>query len=277
MRKWKQAIKQAFIYLVLFVFLVFLFFPIYWMISTSFKSRAAAFAIPPQPIPLQPTLDAYRSLREESLPVYVKNSLIVASTTTILTIMIASLGSYAFTRVKTRSAAALFYLILATQMFPLSVLIIPIYLIVLRLGLMNTYVALIVAYLAFALPFCIWYLRSYFQSIPTDLEEAAMIDGCSRLQAIRYVIFPLSLPGIVATGFFAFLTAWDEFLIALTLTNRNAMRTVPPGLVMSYVGEFGYRWPEMMAASLVVSIPVVVLFFVFSRYIIHGLIEGASR
>jgi len=226
---------------------------------------------------LQPTLAAFRSLQEESLPIYIKNSAIVASLTTVTTVIIASLSSYSFTRVRIKSAAVLFYLILATQMFPLSVLIIPIYLIVLKLNLLNTYAALVVSYLAFALPFCIWYLRGYFQSIPIDLEEAAMIDGCNRFQALRYVILPLSLPGVVATSFFAFLTAWDEFLIALTLTNRNVMRTIPPGLVMSYVGEFGYRWPEMMAASLVVSFPVILLFLAMSRYIIRGLIEGAVK
>jgi len=191
--------------------------------------------------------------------------------------VVASLSSYSFTRLRTRTASTLFYMILATQMFPLSVLIIPIFIIMSRLKLVNTYYALVISYLAFALPFCIWYLRSYFEKIPLEIEESALLDGCNRLQILRYIIGPLALPGIVATGFFAFLTSWDEFLFALTLTNRNNMRTVPPGLVISYVGEFGYRWPEMMAASLVVSIPVVVLFLIFFRYIISGLTEGAVK
>ena len=261
----------------LFLILIFLFFPVYWMISTAFKSSSAVFAIPPQPIPLQPTLAAFESLWEESLGVYLKNSFIVASLTTVVTVAVAALSSYSFTRMRTKTAAALFQLILTTQMFPHVVLLIPIYLIMQKLQLLNTYPALVIAYLAFSLPFCVWYLRSYFESIPIELEEAAMIDGCTRLQSLWLIILPLSLPGILATAFFAFLTAWNEYLFALTLINRDDMRTLPPGLVMSYVGEFGYRWADMMAASLVVSLPVVVLFFVFSRALIRGLTEGAVK
>jgi multiple sugar transport system permease protein len=206
-----------------------------------------------------------------------KNSLIVASLTTLVTVTVASLSSYGFTRLRTKSASTVFYLILSTQMFPLALLIIPIFILISRFKLLNSYPGLVLSYLAFALPFCIWYLRSYFEKIPIEIEEAALVDGATRPQILRHIIIPLSIPGIVATGFFAFLTSWDEFLFALTLTNRNNMRTVPPGLVISYVGEFGYRWPEMMAASLTVSIPVLILFLIFSRYIISGLTEGSIK
>lgn len=272
-----RQIQRLLSYLILAIILFFLFFPIYWMISTAFKSRADTFAIPPQIIPLRPTLSAFLTFREEYFFTYLKNSTIVAVFTTLITVIVASLSSYSFTRLRTKTASAIFYLILATQMFPLSVLIIPIFVIITRLKLLNTYPGLVITYLAFALPFCIWYLRSYFEKIPLEIEEAALLDGCSRLQILRYIIGPLSLPGLVATAFFAFLTSWDEFLFALTLTNRNNMRTVPPGLVISYVGEFGYRWPEMMAASLTISIPVVILFIIFSRYIISGLTEGSIK
>ena len=272
-----KRLQRVMIYGLLFVVLGFLFFPIFWMISTAFKTTSATFAIPPQLIPLQPTFAAFESLQEENLPIYLKNSFIVASITTLITVVIASLSSYSFTRLRTKTASALFQLIMTTQMFPAVVLLIPIYLMMQRLNLLNTYAALIVAYLAFSLPFCVWYLRRYFETIPIELEEAAMVDGCNRLQALVMVIFPLSLPGIMATSFFAFLTAWNEYLMALTLINREEMRTLPPGLVMSYVGEFGYRWPDMMAASLVVSLPVIVLFFLLSRHIVQGLTEGAVK
>jgi len=264
-------------YVGLALLLLFLFFPVYWMISTAFKSRADTFAIPPQVIPINPTLAAFGTFKEEYFFVYLKNSLIVASLTTLVTVTVASLSSYGFTRLRTKSASTVFYLILSTQMFPLALLIIPIFILISRLKLLNSYPGLVLSYLAFALPFCIWYLRSYFEKIPIEIEEAALVDGATRPQILRHIIIPLSIPGIVATGFFAFLTSWDEFLFALTLTNRNNMRTVPPGLVISYVGEFGYRWPEMMAASLTVSIPVLILFLIFSRYIISGLTEGSIK
>jgi multiple sugar transport system permease protein len=275
--RFSQRFTRIVSYVGLVLLLFFLFFPVYWMISTAFKSRADTFAIPPQIIPINPTLDAFDTFKEEYFFVYLKNSLIVASLTTLVTVTIASLSSYGFTRLHTKSASAIFYLILSTQMFPLALLIIPIFILISRLKLLNSYPGLVLSYLAFALPFCIWYLRSYFEKIPIEIEEAALVDGASRPQILRSIIIPLSLPGIVATGFFAFLTSWDEFLFALTLTNRNNMRTVPPGLVISYVGEFGYRWPEMMAASLTVSIPVLILFLLFSRYIISGLTEGSIK
>jgi multiple sugar transport system permease protein len=272
-----KGVRRTLVYGLLFIILGFLFFPVFWMVSTAFKSTSATFAIPPQLIPLQPTVAAFETLAEENLPIYLKNSFIVATITTLLTVVVASLSSYSFTRLRTKTAAALFYLIMTTQMFPAVVLLIPIYLIMQRLQLLNTYAGLIIAYLAFSLPFCVWYLRGYFESIPIELEEAALTDGCNRLQSLVMVIFPLSLPGIVATSFFAFLTAWNEYLMALTLINREEMRTLPPGLVMSYVGEFGYRWPDMMAACLMVSLPVIVLFFVMSRNIVKGLTEGAVK
>jgi multiple sugar transport system permease protein len=275
--KWSKRSARFLSYLFLALVLIFLFFPVYWMVSTSLKSRADTFAIPPQIIPIRPTLAAFYSLKDENFFVYVKNSAIVASLTTLITVVVASLSSYSFTRLRTKTASVVFYSILATQMFPLSVLIIPIYIIISRIKLYNTFAGLIISYLAFALPFCIWYLRSYFEKIPIEIEEAALIDGCTRPQILSKIIAPLSLPGIVATAFFAFLTSWDEFLFALTLTNRNNMRTVPPGLVISFVGEFGYRWPEMMAASLTISLPVVILFLLFSRYIISGLTEGSIK
>jgi len=275
--RFSQRFTRIVSYVGLVLLLFFLFFPVYWMISTAFKSRADTFAIPPQIIPINPTLDAFDTFKEEYFFVYLKNSLIVASLTTLVTVTIASLSSYGFTRLRTKSASAIFYLILSTQMFPLALLIIPIFILISRLKLLNSYPGLVLSYLAFALPFCIWYLRSYFEKIPIEIEEAALVDGATRPQILRHIIIPLSIPGIVATGFFAFLTSWDEFLFALTLTNRNNMRTVPPGLVISYVGEFGYRWPEMMAASLTVSIPVLILFLIFSRYIISGLTEGSIK
>ena len=255
----------------------FLFFPLAWMLSTAFKTMDQAFAIPPVWISTRPTFDNFASLADHTFATYFKNSVLVSSATTFVTVLIASLSAYSFTRLRNRTARALFGLILASQMFPLTLLLIPIYLMVRDLGLFNTYWALILANLAFALPFCVWFLRSYFETIPIELEEAALIDGCNRVTALWYVIIPLARPGVLASAFFTFLLAWDEFLMALTLINRDELRTLSPGLIISYVGEFGYRWPQMMAASLIVTLPLIVVFGFFSRYLIQGLTEGALK
>lgn len=265
------------IYLALGVVLLLLFFPLFWMISTSFKTTEQAFAVPPIWIPTQPTFTNYAGLAEETFITYFINSVIVSTLTTLVTMVIASMSAYSFTRLRTRTASAVFWVILATQMFPLAVLLIPIYLIIRDLGLLNTHAALILANLAFALPFSIWFLRSYFETIPVELEEAAFIDGCNRLRALWHVTIPVAIPGVLASAFFTFLLSWDEYMMALTLTNRNTARTLPPGLMISYVGEFGFRWPEMMAASIVIILPVIVVFAFFSRQLISGLTEGAVK
>jgi multiple sugar transport system permease protein len=265
------------VYIALGVILLLLFFPLFWMISTSFKTTEQAFAVPPIWIPTQPTFANYAGLAEQTFVTYFTNSVIVSTLTTLVTMIIASMSAYSFTRLRSRTASAVFWVILATQMFPLAVLLIPIYLIIRDLGLLNTHAALILANLAFALPFSIWFLRSYFETIPIELEEAAFIDGCNRLSALWHVTIPVAIPGVLASAFFTFLLSWDEYMMALTLTNRNSARTLPPGLMISYVGEFGFRWPEMMAASIVIILPVIVVFAFFSRHLISGLTEGAVK
>jgi multiple sugar transport system permease protein len=273
----RKRLRMALVYMCLLIILALLFFPLFWMISTAFKTTDQAFAIPPLWIPTQPTFANFARLTQEAFGTYLLNSVIVSTATTLVTMVVSSMSAYSFTRLKNRTTQTLFWLILSTQMFPLAVLLIPIYLIIRDLRLLNTYWALILANLAFALPFAVWFLRSYFETIPIELEEAALIDGCTRLQALWAVIVPLAMPGVLASAFFTFLLAWDEYLMALTLTNRNSARTLPPGLIISYVGEFGYRWPEMMAASLVVVLPIIVVFAFFSRHLIRGLTEGAIK
>ncbi len=269
--------RRILVYAALVVIMLLLFFPLFWMISTSLKTSAQAFAIPPIWIPTQPTFQNYAQLAQETFITYFVNSLIVSTLTTLICMVIASMSAYSFTRLKTRTTRALFGIVLATQMFPLAVLLIPIYLIIRNLGLLNTHLALILADLAFALPFAIWFLRSYFETIPVELEEAAFIDGCNRPMALWRITIPVAIPGVLASAFFTFLLSWDEYMMALTLTNRNFARTLPPGLIISYVGEFGFRWPEMMAASLVVILPILLVFAFFSRHLIAGLTEGAVK
>jgi len=167
--------------------------------------------------------------------------------------------------------------VLATQMFPGVVLLIAFYLFMTRLGLLNTYYALILAFSSFGLPFSIWMMKGFFDTLPKELEDAFQIDGGSRLAFVWRIGVPLVLPGVMATFVYTWLISWDEFLFSLTLTNSQEMRTMPTALIMSFVGEFSYKWGEMMAAAVVVSIPVFLMFVFLQRYVVQGLTHGSVK
>lgn len=277
-------ILRVLTYVVLFVALFVIMFPLYWMVNTSLKERQMLFVLPPEWVPQRPTINAYRTVLFAGGPAdalnfltYFRNSLIVSSLTVLVCIFLATLSGYAFSRLRLRRKRTLLTGLMICQMFPLPMLLISYYIIFRRFGLLNTYSGLVLSYTSFALPFCIWMLKGFFDRIPRELEEAALIDGCSRLQALRRVILPLSLPGILAVGVFSFLVAWDEFIFALTLMARDEMRTLPPGIILSFVGQFAIRWEDMMAASVIITVPVVVAFLILQRYLIQGLTAGAIK
>lgn len=267
------------LYLALALLLAFAFFPTFWLVSTSLKPQLEAFQNPPTWIPRQPTVRSYEILPQDrgGFVQYFKNSLIVGGATTLVTLVAASHAGYALSRFRFRGARALLLLILATQMFPYVTILISLYTLLRRLGMLNTYPALVLAFTAFSLPFSIWMMKGFCDTVPGELEDAARVDGASRLQTLYQIIIPVILPGIVAVALFTFLTAWNELLFALTLTSSPGMRTVPPGFVLTYIGEFQDRWPDLMAASVVVSLPVVVLFTLFQRQLVRGLTAGAVK
>jgi len=168
-------------------------------------------------------------------------------------------------------------MVLVSQMLPIVMLLIPFYIAFRKLGLLNTYVSVVFPYLVFTLPFSMWMLKGYFDTIPRALEEAAMIDGCGRVEAMRRVLLPNITPGLIATSIVAFIMAWDEFIIALTLLVSDNMRTLPPGIIMSFVGEFEIRWGDMMAASMIITIPVMLAFAFLHKHLVKGLIAGAVK
>jgi multiple sugar transport system permease protein len=267
------------LYLALALLLAFAFFPTFWLVSTSLKPQQEAFQNPPTWVPRQPTLASYQLLpRDRSGFVrYFTNSVIVGVATTVVTLIAATHAGYALSRFRFRGARGLLLLILATQMFPYVTILISLYTLLRRLGLLNTYPALILAFTAFSLPFSIWMMKGFCDTVPGELEDAARVDGATRLQTLYQILFPVILPGIVAVALFTFLTAWNELLFALTLTSGAEMRTIPPGFVLTYIGEFQDRWPDMMAASVVVSLPVVILFTLFQRQLVRGLTAGAIK
>ncbi len=263
--------------------LLLVLLPIYWMAVTSFKLQPEIFKIPPTFVPARPTLENYQAVVAGNLAssiaflAYFRNSMIVAVCTVLATLLLATPAAYAFSRVPFRGKRTLTYVVLVSQMLPIVLILIPLYRTFLKLGLLSTYPGLILPYLMLALPFSIWMLKGYFDTIPRELDESAKVDGCNRLQAMLRVIVPNVKPGLTATAIVTFIMAWDEFIVALTIMDKDAMRTLPVGIIQSFVGQFSIRWGQMMAASVVTTIPVVIIFIFLSKYLIGGLIAGAVK
>jgi multiple sugar transport system permease protein len=275
----RHTTTRILIYVILLVLLIYAFFPTFWLLSTSFKPQLEAFQNPPTWWPRHITFYSYQILPadQQGFVQYFKNSLIVSFFTMLLTLLAATPGGYVLSRFQFRGARALLLVILATQMFPYVTILISLYTLFRQLHMLNTYPALVISFTTFSLPFSIWMIKGFCDTLPTDLEDAGRIDGLSRLGVLALVVMPLIIPGVVAVGFFAFLNSWNELLYALTLTSSPDMRTIPAGFVLTYIGEFQDRWPDMMAASVVVSLPIVVLFTLFQKQLVSGLTAGAVK
>lgn len=265
---------------IVFVFvMLFIALPIYWMFVTSIKPNSAAFSVPPQYFPTHPTFINYmKQLTDRSgFLTYLTNSIIVSFGSTIVSIIAAVLAGYAFSRFRFPAKKTIFILILASQMFPGSLMIVGMYILFRHIHLLNTYAGLILAFTSFSLPFCIWMMQGFFNTVPRDLEESAEIDGASRFGTLWRVILPLTSPGIVAIGVYAFLNSWNNLLFALSLTSSQNLRTIPPGFLNTYVGQFQYYWSDAMAGSVIVILPMVIVFILLQRYLVQGMTAGAVK
>jgi ABC-type glycerol-3-phosphate transport system permease component len=267
-------------HLFVLAFVLFAAFPVYWMISTSFKSRWDAFRLPPVWW-FQPTLEHYAAILSgqgwisEPMSYLLLNSAIVAGSASLLALGAGSLSAYGLSRFPSGYSKHLAMWILSTRMFPPVAVAIPVFLMMSSLDLIDTYWALIVPYAAFNISFVVWMMRSFFDQIPVELEQAAMIDGCSRLSAFFRVVLPLSLPGLVATAVFVLIFSWNEFLFALILT-RTAAKTAPVAAA-DFVTLYGIQWGELTAHATLISAPIIILGLLFSRYIVKGLTLGAVQ
>lgn len=273
-----DGIRRIMMMIIMACFLLFLFFPLYWMLVTSFKSTAVLFNIPPEWIPAQPVLDHYVKLfSDNAFVIFYKNSLIVSIGTTILTLVLASLAGYAFSRFKFKSKEFVMFSILATQILPVVSILIALYTMYNTYGLLNTRTGLVIALTSASLPFAIWMIKVFFDNIPLTIEEAAKIDGCSRFGILFRIVFPLSKPGVFAVGIYSFILSWDDFLYSLTLINKDELRTLNPGIAIRYMGEFSYDWGNIMTVSVTSTVPIVILFLFFQKYMISGLTAGAVK
>ena len=262
--------------ILLIVVAAYVFGPLVWLFNASFQTRSELFSRPPTWLPSSLYLRNYQAvLNDPSVLQSLGNSLFLAVTTTLLALIIGSLAAYSFARLRFPARGPLFITILATQMVPAVVILIPLFVTMRRLGLIYTYQGLVIVYLSFTIPYVIWLLRAYFLSIPEEIEDAARIDGCTRLGAIFRVVLPLSAPGFISTGIFVFIGAWNEFLLASILAN-NATKTFPIRLAQ-FVGEEETAYEHMFSAAILGVLPVFVLVMVFQKFIISGLTEGGVK
>lgn len=253
-------------------------FPLIWMILTSLKPQSELFVIPPTLLPDELTLEHYRRLLAETpFLTYMRNSLWLATGTTVLVIVVATLGAHSLVRFSYPGREGLARMVLFTYLLPSVVLIIPLYFLMLGAGLGNTLTSLIIAYTTFALPYALWLLRSFMAAIPEDLEAAAMVDGASRMQAFVDVILPQAIPGIISTALFTAILAWNEYLYALVLVNSDEVRPLTTGVMNMLVTSFNIEWSLLMAASVMMSVPLIVAFVFLQKYLTRGFGAGAVK
>lgn len=251
--------------------------PIIWMVSSSFKPNPKIFATPPVLIDPESSLDAYRSIISDPEKIrFFINSYVVALSVTALTLVVAILAAFAFSRFDFPGKNILNVVVISVQAVPPITLLIPFFGLMVALNLYNTYHGLVLTYMAFTLPYAIIMLTGYFNTLPRELDEAAKVDGTSSFGALWRILVPISIPGIVSVGIYTFMIAWNEYLFALTLTRTNDMRTVPIGIQL-LMGQHSYEWNEMMAMSALGSIPVLLLFIFFQRYFIGGMTAGSVK
>ena len=268
---------MAAVYALLAVLNLFVLFPFYSMLVTSLKDQSAALSVPVQWWPRHPTVQAYVTMwAGRPYGRYFLNSLAVAACTTGLSVALGALAGYGFSRYRFRGATGLLMGMVATQMVPGILLLITYFKVVSVLELYNTLTALVLAYTSFVLPFATWILKGYFDTVPTELDEAAMIDGCSPLGTFARVVLPVGVPGLTATAIYAFLLAWNEFMFAYVLTDSNEKYTISVGIAHLF-GEYSVAWNELMAAGMVAAIPPIVLYMFTSRFLVSGLTAGALR
>jgi len=259
--------------------LLFLLFPLYWVTITSFKSNMEAYKFPPTFIPEAPTISSYINLftKNNAFFVYYKNNFIVSGFVAFLTTVVAIFSGYALSRFRFKWNSWILAILLASQMFPVVSRMISLYDLMGDIGLINTMPGLILALLADMLPFTVMLMTSFFQSVPVAIEEAAYIDGASRLQILYRIVTPLVKPGMVAVVLYSFLMTWDDYLHAATLIQNDSLRTLSVGVALRYLGELSYDWSLINTISIIGTIPMILLFFFFQKYMIKGLVAGAVK
>lgn len=275
----KTTLGNLLKYGALLLILLFLLFPLYWVMITSFKTNMEAYKYPPTFIPEAPTIDSYIRLftKHNQFFVYYKNNFIVSGITSFFTTIMAIFSGYALSRFKFKWNIWILAALLSSQMFPVVSRMISLYDLMGKMRLINTLPGLILALIADMLPFAIMLMSSFFESIPKAIEEAAYIDGAGRMKILFKIVTPLVKPGMLAVLLYSFLMAWDDYLHAATLIQNDSLRTLSVGVALRYLGELSYDWSLINTISIIGTIPMVFLFFFFQKYMIKGLVAGAVK
>mgnify|MGYP001328401439 CR=1 FL=1 len=281
----RQIGSKVLYFLLTLLALLVIYAPIAWLFLASISTRADLLATPPRWIPEHPTLKNYLDILvpgtavsevARTFKITLGNSLLVALTTTVISLVIGSLAAYALARLRLPFRNTVFFGVLSVRMIPEISLVIPLYIIAARLSILNKPIVLILTYLSFALPFTIWMLTTFFETVPEELEDAALIDGSSRLNTLFRVVIPVAAPGIISTALFTFLLAWDEFFFALIFTSTVAAKTVPVAIA-EFTGRYAVDITAMMTGGILAALPPVLLALIFQRFIVSGLSAGAVK
>jgi multiple sugar transport system permease protein len=252
-------------------------FPLLWGLSTALKPNAQILAYPPVWLPHPPTLESFSQVWEQSnLPINFRNSLWVTFASLVLSLVLAVHAAYGLARFSFRGKAALMVGLLATSMIPGVAILVPLYNLAVHTGLYNTHTAMIIVYAAWNVPMLVWLLKGFFESIPPELEEAALVDGCGRLKAFYLIVLPMSRPGLLAGSIMAMMFVWNDFLISFTLAISEQKRLLPVGL-FTYISNYGVEWGQLMAATVIALLPIMIAFFVLQRFLVQGLMSGAVK
>ncbi len=273
----KQFFKLLVSYAVLLVFVVIAVYPVAQVVTISLRPGDRLLSTSLELIPQNATLDNYVSLfRDRPFLLWMWNSCLVSLVVTVTGVVLAATTGYAFSRFSFIGKKIGLLSLLTTQMFPATMLLLPLYIMLIKLGLINTYLGIIIIYTATALPFTIWTMKGYYDTIPYSLEEAARIDGCNQFQAFYKIILPLAAPALVITALFSFMTAWSEYIVAAQILQDSKLWTLPLGL-KSFESNMSTEWGLYGASSIIVTIPVVILFLSLSRYLVSGLTLGSVK
>lgn len=273
-----DKLKTLGFHVVVWSLILIVLFPVFWMAVVAFNQVGFNRFIT-EPVAWVQGADfgaARQMLQETDFTIWFTNSLIVSVSATVLSIVVCCFGAYSVGRLRFRGRSAVATFLLITQMFPAILIAIPLFLVFRDLNLTNSRLGLVIAYVAFTLPFAIWMLRGFFENLPESLEEAAMIDGCTRVGAVIRVILPLSAPAIATTAIFTWVLAWNEFIFALILINDPKLQTLPPGM-STWVAQYATNWDLLMMGALGATLPMLFVFFFLQSYIVKGLAEGAVK
>lgn len=276
-KRTSRRVNNILTYAIYIIGAVLVLIPVLWMVSTSLKTEAGTFQIPPKWIPDEPTLHSYKAMwTDYPFLYYFRNSIVVTLLSVAVSVIISCLTGYGVTRFNFKGKSTFLGFVLMTQMFPSVMLLVPYYKVLNTYNLNNTLVGLSLVYISFTVPFCSWMIVGYFKTIPTTLDEAAIIDGASRWQAFYKVTLPIVAPGVAASAIYSFITCWNEYMFANLLMADEQMKTVSVGIAQMN-GYYKIMWNDLMAASVVASVPLVIAFIFLQKYFISGLTAGAVK